>query len=515
MPDQPAAGFDVAALLEARGHEAFALHERYVNPQMPRVLRTIGFDADYVRAEGAYLFDRDGRRYLDFLAGFGVFALGRCHPGIEQALRDAMALSLPNLVQMECSPLSGLLAEALVARMPNDSYRCFFTNSGAESVETVLKYVRCATGRSRVLFADHAFHGLTTGALALNGAREFRDRFGTLLPGCASVPFGDLDALDRELRDGDVAAFVVEPIQGKGVFVAPDDYLRDAAELCHRHGALLAIDEVQTGLGRTGTFFAFEQWNVEPDLVTVAKALSGGYVPVGAVIAKSAVVEKVFDTMDRAVVHSSTFGQNVLAMTAGLATLHAIDAESIVEHAATTGGALIDGLRGARRSPRADPRGPRPGLHDRDRVPAAEVEAPPGPVVVARDDAQRAVHAAGDRAALPGPPDPVAGRGRPPERAEDPPAAHHDRTSRPTRSSPRSTTCSRTSRSRSACSSASAVRWRSRRSKPAAEPAACAWPTNRTVRAYFADRPGIQVGVGCPARRSAVCRRRATPHALS
>ena len=337
-------GFDVRALLEARGEEAFALHERYMNPQMPRVLRTIGFDADYVRADGAYLFDRDGRRYLDFLAGFGVFALGRCHPAIEQALRDAMALELPNLVQMECSPLSGLLAEALVARMPNDAYRCFFTNSGAESVETVLKYVRCATGRPRVLFADHAFHGLTTGALALNGGREFRDRFGELLPGVASVPFGDLDALQRELREGDVAGFVVEPIQGKGVFVAPDGYLRAAADLCHERGTLLAIDEVQTGLGRTGTFFAFEQWNVEPDLVTVAKALSGGYVPVGAVIAKSHVVESVFDTMDRAVVHSSTFGQNVLAMTAGLATLHTIDAESIVQQAGAVGTSLLTNL---------------------------------------------------------------------------------------------------------------------------------------------------------------------------
>jgi ornithine--oxo-acid transaminase len=337
--------FDVRALLDARGGEAFALHERYLNPQMPKVLRTIGFDRDYVRAEGAYLFDRHGERYLDFLAGFGVFALGRCHPVIEQALHDAIALELPNLVQMECQPLSGLLAEALVARMPNDSYRCFFTNSGAESVETVLKFVRCATGRGRVLFADHAFHGLTTGALALNGGREFRDRFGKLLPGCSSVPFGDLDALARELRAGDVAAFVVEPIQGKGVFVAPDGYLAAAAELCHQRGALIAIDEVQTGLGRTGTFFAFEQSNVEPDLVTVAKALSGGYVPVGAVIAKSAVIEAVFDKMDRAVVHSSTFGQNVLAMTAGLATLHTIDAESIVERAKTTGDALIAGLR--------------------------------------------------------------------------------------------------------------------------------------------------------------------------
>ena len=160
------------------------------------------------------------------------------------------------------------------------------------------------------------------------------------------MPFGDLDALQRELAAGDVAAYVVEPIQGKGVFVAPDGYLRAAAELCHSHGALLAIDEVQTGLGRTGTFFAFEQWDVEPDLVTVAKALSGGYVPVGAVIARSDVVERVFDKMDRAVVHSSTFGQNVLAMTAGLATLHTLDVESIVERASTIGATLLSGLEG-------------------------------------------------------------------------------------------------------------------------------------------------------------------------
>ena len=161
------------------------------------------------------------------------------------------------------------------------------------------------------------------GALSLNGAREFRDRFGDAAARLPERPVRrPRRAASASCDAGDVAAFVVEPIQGKGVFVAPDGYLRAAAELCHRHGALLAIDEVQTGLGRTGTFFAFEQWDVEPDLVTVAKALSGGYVPVGAVIAKSEVVEQVFDKMDRAVVHSSTFGQNVLAMTAGLATLH-------------------------------------------------------------------------------------------------------------------------------------------------------------------------------------------------
>jgi acetylornithine/succinyldiaminopimelate/putrescine aminotransferase len=336
--------FDLKALLDERGTEGFALHERYMNPQMPKILRTIGFDKDYVRAEGAYLFDREGNRYLDFLAGFGVFALGRCHPVIEQALRDAIALAYPSLVQFECPPLSGLLAEALVQRMPTDDYRVFFTSTGAESVETVLKYVRCATGRERVLYADHAFHGLTTGALSLNGAREFRDRFGNL-PGATSVPFGDLDALERELKRGDVAAFVVEPIQGKGVYVAPDDYLRLAADACHARGALFCADEVQTGLGRTGTFFAFEQWGVEPDLVTIAKALSGGYVPVGAVIAKSHIVETVFDKMDRAVVHSSTFSQNVLAMTAGLATLQTLDDEEFIDNAATVGGALMSNLK--------------------------------------------------------------------------------------------------------------------------------------------------------------------------
>jgi acetylornithine/succinyldiaminopimelate/putrescine aminotransferase len=341
---ETASRFDVQALLNARGSEAFALHERYMNPQMPRILRTIGFDRDYVRAEGAFLYDEAGNRYLDFLAGFGVFALGRCHPTIEQALRDAMELSLPNMVQMECAPLPGLLAEALVKRMPNEQHRCFFTNSGAESVETVIKFARCATGRERLLFADHAFHGLTNGALSLNGAREFRDRFGDLLPGCTSVPFGDLDALRRELQEGDVAAFVVEPIQGKGVFVAPDGYLNAASDLCHAYGALFAIDEVQTGLGRTGTFFAFEQWKVEPDIVSIAKALSGGYVPVGAVLAKSAIVETVFDKMDRAVVHSSTFGQNVLAMTAGLATLHVLDTEGVVDNAATVGSGLLAAL---------------------------------------------------------------------------------------------------------------------------------------------------------------------------
>ena len=176
------------------------------------------------------------------------------------------------------------------------------SNSGAEAIEAALKLARMATGRPRVLFCERGFHGLTMGALSVNGNPEYRERAGPLLPGCEAVPFGDLDALARELARGDVAVFLVEPVQGKGVHIAPPGYLQGAQELCRRHGTLLAVDEIQTGLGRTGRMFAFEHWDLEPDIVTVAKALSGGYVPIGATLTSRAVFERVFDTMERAVV---------------------------------------------------------------------------------------------------------------------------------------------------------------------------------------------------------------------
>jgi ornithine--oxo-acid transaminase len=336
--------FDVAKALEAHHGENFALHERHLNPQLARVLKTLGFDRYYVRGEGCYLYDDRGDRYLDFLAGFGVFALGRSHPAITAALHQAIDLDLPNMVQMDCALLPGLLAEQLVARSHPGLTRVFFCNSGAEAVEAAIKFARQATGRSGVVYAEHAFHGLTTGALALNGGGEFRKGFGPLLPGCRSVPFGDLDALRRELASGEVAAFVVEPIQGKGVYVAPPDYWRGAQELCRRYRTLFVVDEVQTGLGRTGRFFAHEHWALEPDIVTVSKALSGGYVPVGAMITTDKIYASVFHSMSDALKHSTTFGRNQLAMVAGLATLAAFDDERIVERAAETGTALMAAL---------------------------------------------------------------------------------------------------------------------------------------------------------------------------
>jgi len=329
--------FDLQSLMDARRGENFKLHQEFLNPQLARVLKTLGFDRFYERGEGCYLYDRDGQSYLDFLSGFGVFALGRSHPVVRKALADALEMDLPNLVQLDCALLPGLLAEALVARTHDAIERCFFSNSGAEAVECAIKFAKYSTKRPRVLHADHSFHGLTNGALSLNGGKEFRQGFGPLLPGCDSVPFGDLDALERELRRGDVAAFVVEIIQGKGVYLADEGYWTGVEALCRRHGTLFVDDEVQTGLGRTGRLWAYEHYGIRPDMITVSKALSGGYVPVGATLCSAEVFDRVYTKMERAVVHSSTFGRNQLAMVAGLATLQTIDDEGIVDRARMTG----------------------------------------------------------------------------------------------------------------------------------------------------------------------------------
>ena len=246
--------FDLADLLAARHGEGYALADQYLNPQLSRTLHAIGFDRTYERAEGAYLYDSDGNRYADFLAGFGVFGVGRNHPVVRKALHDVLDAELADLVQFDAALLPGLLAERLLAKAPGLD-RVYFGNSGTEAVEAALKFARYATGRGRIIYCDHAFHGLTTGSLSVNGAEEFRGGFAPLLPD-TMIPFADLDALAAELRKGDVAALLVEPIQGKGVHLVPPGFLAAAATLLHEHGALLICDEVQTGLGRTGKFFA-------------------------------------------------------------------------------------------------------------------------------------------------------------------------------------------------------------------------------------------------------------------
>jgi ornithine--oxo-acid transaminase len=332
----------IRELLQARAGEEYDLYARTINPQFMRVLKTIGFDRVWARAEGQYLYDEDGTRFLDLLGGFGMFNVGRNNPRVRAALVEALELETPGSVQLGVSLLPGLLAEELLRRTPDRLARVLFTNSGTEAVEAALKLGRATTGRSRVVSTVHGFHGLTLGSLSANGGAYFVERFGPLLPGFSQVPFGDLHALERELRTEEVAVFLLEPIQGHGVYLPPPGYLAAAQELCRRYGALFAVDEVQTGFGRTGKLFAFEHWGLEPDLVTVAKSLSGGYVPIGALLMAQHVYDGVFDSLEHSVSHGSTFAPNDLAMAAGLATLRELDDAQLIERAAHLGELLLE-----------------------------------------------------------------------------------------------------------------------------------------------------------------------------
>jgi ornithine--oxo-acid transaminase len=336
--------FSLAQLIEQRQEDQYRLHRQYINPSLARVQGIIGFDKIYTRGEGAYLWDVEGNRYLDLLAGYGVYNLGRGHPVVKQVMQEVLALERPNLVKMDCPLLAGLLAEELVNHMPPGLDAVFFANSGADAVDTAVKFARAATGRPRMVYLDHAFHGLMLGTLSLNGGRQFRELFEPLMPGFGLVPMNDLEALERELSQGDVAAFIVEPIQGKGVYIPADDYLPEAQRLCRKHGTLFICDEVQAGMGRTGRFLSCEHWGLEPDIVTLSKSLSGGYIPVSATITSRSIHDKTFSRLDRCQVHSTTFGQNELAMAAGLATLRVLDEERLIERAATMGDQLLAGL---------------------------------------------------------------------------------------------------------------------------------------------------------------------------
>ncbi len=329
-------------LVELGSAEAMALNQRHLNPQLGRVVQTLGFDRDWAVGRGPYLVDRDGTEYLDLLSGYGVFSLGRNHPHVKAQLEQVLEADTPSLPQLGVSARAGLLGQELIRHAPQSLDAVLFTNSGTESVEAAIKLARAAQGRPRIIFCDRGFHGLTLGALSVNGNAEFRERFGPFLPGCTPVPFGDLEALERELAQGDVAGFIVEPVQGKGVFIAPEGYLAGAEALCRQAGALLIVDEVQTGLGRTGRFFALDHWKIQPDMVTVAKALSGGYVPAGALLASRQVFDATFDSLERSVIHGNTFGGGDLAAAAGLATLAVIDREDLVKRAARLGELLLE-----------------------------------------------------------------------------------------------------------------------------------------------------------------------------
>ncbi|HWF32582.1 MAG TPA: aspartate aminotransferase family protein [Solirubrobacteraceae bacterium] len=334
----------VVADAAARADETLALAARHLDPSLVDVLRILGFDKEYVSSQGSYVYDAAGRAYLDFHTGEGFASLGHNHPDVRETLHATLDAGLIDGVQIHYSPLAGMLAEALSERLPGALDAVFFASTGAEAVDSAMKFARAATGRERFVSCENSFHGVTLGPLSLVGDEFFKEGFGPLLPGCARVPFGDLCALEAELRGGDVAAFVVEPVQGRMVTLPPDGYLQGAQEVCRRYGTMFVVDEIQTGLGRTGRWFALEHSSLEPDFVLVGKALSGGYMPVAAMVTTREIFQKAVGTLERSYVHQSTYGRNRLSMAAGLATMRIIERDALTEHAARIGAVLRDGL---------------------------------------------------------------------------------------------------------------------------------------------------------------------------
>ena len=332
---------DLASLNRGQVRENF---KNYMNPGLCTLLGLLDLDKLYVRAEGVYVWDPDGNRYLDFLGGFGSLNLGHNHPRILAALEQVK--TMPNLLQASMGMAASTLAYNLAQITPGKLNNTFFCNSGAEAVEGAIKLARIATGRTRIISCKSSFHGKTLGSLSVTGREKYQKGFEPLLPDCSMVAFCNLGELEEQLKTKDVAGFIVEPIQGEGGIIVPEQgYLKAVEALCRRYGTLLIVDEIQTGLGRTGKMFAVEHDNVEPDILCLAKSLGGGIMPIGAVITTQEIWQKAYGGIEKCLLHTSTFGGNTWAAAAGIATLEVIYEEDLSARAAELGDYLMSGLR--------------------------------------------------------------------------------------------------------------------------------------------------------------------------
>lgn len=324
--------------------EIAELYGRHINPGLLQMLRLVGFDRKYVRAEGMYVWDDSGQRYLDLLGAYGALNFGHNPPAVLQALEKVR--HMPNLLQASVGTMAALLAANLARLTPGNLSRCFFGNSGAEAVEGALKLARLATGRSTFVYAENSFHGKTFGALSVTGRKKYQEPFRPLLPYAFAVPYGDLSALEARLKAEDVAAVILEPIQGEGgVIVPPPGYLSGVRELCTRYGTLLILDEIQTGMGRTGYNFACEKEAVVPDILCLGKSLGGGVMPIAAYIATEKVWDRAYGKLERATLHTSTFGGNTLAAAAGIASLNFLVEQNLAVEARRKGEYFIARLQ--------------------------------------------------------------------------------------------------------------------------------------------------------------------------
>lgn len=338
-----------AVQVEQSAH-ASERYARRVNPEWVRLLDLLQMNVRYERCVGVELFTDDGKRILDFLSGYCVHNIGHNHPDVVRALQEELERCGPAMIQTHVADLAGELADKLCELAGGRLSKAFFASSGSEGVEAAIKFARAHTRRAGILAAEHAFHGLTCGALSLMSDKFWSEGFGPLLPDTAVIPFGDLDALERELKSKRFAAFIVEPVQSEaGVRVPDRNYLKMAESLCRRYGTLFVLDEVQTGMYRTGEFLAAHHFEVEPDMVILAKAMSGGLVPCAAVLMSDAVCNSVYSSLPRAFVHTSTFSENSLAMRAALATLDVLDREELGQRSTEAGKYLQERLTDALR----------------------------------------------------------------------------------------------------------------------------------------------------------------------
>lgn len=316
-------------------------YSRHINPHLAKLMAFAGFGIE-MRGEGCYIYDHEGRQFLDCLGGYGTFSVGHRHPKVIEAVQKQLgeiALSGKAFFSKNGADLAERLAEITPAGIEYT----FFCNSGTEAVEAALKFSKGATGRVKIVSTEESFHGKTLGSLSAMGRAKYRKAFEPLLPGVSFVPFGDAEAASDAIDD-ETACMIVEPIQGEGgIRIPPDGYLRALRGACDKHGAFLVFDEVQTGLGRTGAMFGCDHEGVSPDIMTLAKALGGGVMPLGAVCGTATIWDAVYG--QNPISHTSTFGGNPLACAAGLAGIQVIQEEGLVARSAELGVLLKDGLQ--------------------------------------------------------------------------------------------------------------------------------------------------------------------------
>jgi ornithine--oxo-acid transaminase len=328
--------------------EDYGSYANYVNPTWVKLLDALGMNVQYTHCSGSELYTADGRTILDCLSGNCVHNVGHNHPFVVAELVTELQCQSPAVLQSHIVKEAGLLAQTLCENAGGKVSKIFFCTSGSEGVEAAIKFARAHTGRTDLVYAARGFHGLTCGALSLMGSDFWRDGFGPMLSGTHKVAFGDLVGLEKQLATKTIAAVVLEPIQAEGgIVLPPADYLVGVQKLCRTYGTLLVLDEVQTGMGRTGTFLAGQRYGVEPDMIIMAEALSGGLVPCGAVLMTDQIYKSVFHSLRRAFIHKSTFGENSLAMLAGLATMDVLQRERLMPRAESLGNEFREHLQAA------------------------------------------------------------------------------------------------------------------------------------------------------------------------